>query len=104
MAKELIKIIDGYSFSYDDSNYILYATGIREKGVFGSTTTKSGEFVEYKELLGFYNNITTMCMAVLNIETKKAAESAGVKTMGDFLAIMEQISQRIKDSVDVTAF
>jgi hypothetical protein len=106
MAKkhELVKIIDGYAFDYDESNYILYAIGMREKGVFGSTTEKTGELVEYKEILGFYSSITTMCMAVLNIETKKSAENANVQTLGDFLAIMEQISQRIKQSVDITAF
>lgn len=101
---ELIQIIDGYAFDYDESNYILYAVGMREKGVFGSATEKSGEMVEYKNLLGFYSNITTMCMAVLNIETKKSAENANVQTLGDFIAIMDQIANKIRSAVDITAF
>lgn len=99
----MIKIIEGYGFEHDSQQFILYRTGKREKLEFG-TKNKTGQIVEYKELVGFYTNLATVCMAVLNLETKRAAESAGVDNLGDYLAIMERISQEIKAAVETTAF
>lgn len=100
----MIKIIDGYEFEHDGKCFILYEVGTREKGVFGKVDAKSGEMVEYRNALGYYGTLRAMCEACLKFATQKAADAAGVKTLGDYISIMEQIADEIKSAVNVTAF
>ena len=100
----MVKIIDGYAFDHDNYCYTLYHVGQREKGVFGSTEKKSGEMVDYKDIIGYFGTLDSMCIALLNYETKRSAESAGVKTLGDYIEVMKSVADEIKKAVNVTAF
>ena len=99
---ELIQIIDGYAFDYDNMNYTLYEVGQRE-AVIQRTRIKTGEVKEYADPIGFYSDIKGLCNACLNAATKKAAKQANVKTLGDFIMIMEQIKNEIVSAVQNTS-
>ena len=99
----MIKIIDGYAFKHDRFGYTLIETGKREKCEFG-TNKKTGELVEYSDTLGYYLTVSSMLNALLQFATKKAAEASDVKQIGDYIAIMEQISQQIQIATESTAF
>lgn len=99
----MIKIIEGYAFTHDRFGYTLFETGVREKREFGSNK-KTGEMVEYTDTLGYYLTLNSMLTALLRFATKRAADNAGVKQIGDYIAIMEQISKDIRIAAENTAF
>ena len=103
-VSELITIIDGYAFAHDRFCYMLYEVGERERGVYGKPHEKTGEMVEYAEIIGYYGTPEMMLRGLLQAATKKAADAANVKQIGDFLAIMENIAQEIKEASERTAF
>lgn len=90
----MIKIIDGYGFEQDKMNFTLYEFGQRE-GYVQRTKIKTGKMVDYMEPIGYYNNLTTMAEAVLKQATKKAADASEVKTIGEYIQIMQQIKNEI---------
>ena len=100
----MIKIIDGYGFEHDDMNFVLYAVGTRQKTSCFGRTAAEGEMVEYKDVLGYYSSLQALCEACLKIATRKGAESANVKNLGDYIEIMKQIASEIRSAVDITAF
>ena len=104
--KITVKIIDSYAFEHDRFGYTLFEVGKREKGVFGSPDKqqKTGELVDYKETVGYYSNVTSMLEACLKCATQKAAETAKVKSIGDYLEIMRNIADEIKSCLSITAF
>lgn len=99
----MIKIIEGYAFTHDRFGYTLFETGVREKQDFKSRQ-KTGEMIEYTDTLGYYLTLNSMLTALLRFATKRAADSAGVKQIGDYIAIMEQISKDIRIASENTAF
>ena len=68
----LTKITENYGFERDKYCYILYFTGQRQKGVFG-TTEKTDEMVDFQERIGYFTTVTAML--------KKAAEDAANRKM-----------------------
>lgn len=82
----------------------LLEVGQRQKGVFGNAKEKSGELVDYQTELGYYGTIQAVLEGCLRHATRKAAEQADVKEIGDYIEIMKQIADEIKQSVDITAF
>lgn len=100
----MIKIIEGYGFEQDRNGFTLFEVGKRQKGVFGKANEKSDELIDFKTELGYYSTIHGVLEGCLKHATRKAADSAGVKQLGDYIEIMKQIAEEIKRSVDVTAF
>lgn len=100
----MIKIIDGFYFEQDKNGFTLIEVGQRHKGVFGNVKEKSGEMVDYRTELGYYGTIQCTLEGCLKHATRKAADSAGAKQIGDYIEIMRQIAEEIKQSVDITAF
>ena len=92
----MIKIIDGYCFSQDRYCYTLYETGKREKKEFGSKNP-TGKFVEFADVIGYYGDFTGMLNACLKHATMKAAETVSTDNIGDYLAIMKDISEKISE-------
>lgn len=86
-----VKIIDGYEFEQDKHGFILYEVKQTETG-------------EYKDTLGYYSSVKTLLTACLQHATRKAADNAGVRELGDYVAIMQEIWNEIKAAVDLTAF
>ena len=65
---------------------------------------KSNETVDYQDTLGYYGTIQGVLEGCLKHATRKATDSAKVKQIGDYIEIMKQIADEIKQSVNVTAF
>ncbi len=100
----MIKIIEGYGFEQDRNGFTLFEVGKRQKGVFGKANEKSDELIDFKTELGYYSTIQGVLESCIKHATRKAADSSGVKQIGDYIEIMKQIANEIKQSVDVTAF
>ena len=100
----MIKIIEGFYFEQDRNGFTLFEVGKRQKGVFGKVNEKSNETVDYQDTLGYYSTIQGVLEGCLKHATRKAADSDGAKQIGDYIEIMKQIADEIKQSVDVTAF
>lgn len=100
----MIKIIEGFYFEQDRNGFTLFEAGKRQKGVFGKVNEKSGEMIDYQIELGYYGTIQGVLEGCLKHATRKAADSAAVKQIGDYIEIMKQIADEIKQSVDITAF
>lgn len=98
-AADLIKIIDGYGFTHDRMGYTLYEYGQREACI-GLTKVKSGEMREYVDTIGYFSNVKDMMNSLLNYATKRRADKAGVKNIGDFIAIMVQIKDELIQAMD----
>ena len=100
----MIKIIEGFYFEQDRNGFTLFEVGKRQKGVFGKANEKSNETVDYQDTLGYYGTIQGVLEGCLKHATRKAVDSDGAKQIGDYIEIMKQIADEIKQSVDVTAF
>ena len=97
--EDLIIIIDGYGFTHDRMGYTLCEYGQREACV-GLTKVKSGEMREYVDTIGYFSNVKDMMNSLLNYATKRRADKAGVKNIGDFIAIMVQIKDELIQVMD----
>ena len=93
----MIEIIEGYSFDFDDRQYTLYRTGVREKREFG-TGRLTGEMVGYKETLGYYSRMRDLIAAVLRVETKRRAAEENVQTLREYLQLADEIGRRLVDA------
>lgn len=100
----MTRIIDGFAFEQDRNGFTLFEIGQRQKGVFGNAKEKSGEMVAYQTELGYYGTIQAVLEGCLKHATRKAAESAAVTEIADYIQIMRQIADEIKHAVDITAF
>jgi len=54
-------------------------------------------------LIGYFKDIKSMLLACLDAATKRAAADADVKTIGDYIMIMENIKDEIISSVKNTS-
>lgn len=93
----MIKIIDGYGFEQDDLQFTLYAFGTRQKASCFGRTVKDGEMVEYKDALGYFSNFSAMLESCLKHATRNAAEKADVDNIGDYIKLMQEIADKIKE-------
>lgn len=93
----MIKIIDGFYFEQDDMQFTLYAAGKRQKTSCFGRTAADGEMIEYKDTLGYFSTLSAMLESCLKHATRKATEEAGVDNIGDYIKIMREIADRIKE-------
>ena len=94
----MIKIIDGYGFEQDDMQFTLYAYGTRQKASCFGRTAADGEMIEYKETLGYFSSLSTMCEACLKHAVRERANREQVESLRDYMRIMNEISIRIQDA------
>lgn len=97
----MIKIIEGYGFEQDDLQFTLYAVGTRKKQAAFGRTVHDGEMIEYKEVIGYFGNLSDTLESCLKHATRKATGESGVDNIGDYIKIMQEIADRIKSFAEV---
>ena len=92
----MIKIIEGFYFEQDDMQFILYAAGKRQKQSAFGRTVADGEMIEYKDTLGYFSSLPAMLESCLKHATRKATDEAEVDNIGDYIKIMQELTDKIK--------
>ena len=100
----MIKIIDGYGFEQDDMQFTLYAYGTRQKASCFGRTAADGEMIEYKETLGYFSSLSTMCEACLKHAVKARADRNQIDSIGEYVAAMKEIAYDIRESIRAYTF
>lgn len=100
----MIKIIDGYGFEQDDLQFTLYAFGTRQKASCFGRTVKDGEMVEYKDTLGYYSSIQSMCEACLKHAVKERADRDQIDSISEYVAAMKEIASDILEAIGTYKF
>lgn len=90
----MIKIIDGYGFDQDRNGITLFEIGQRES-VIQRTKIKTGEIKDYADVLGYYSTMSAMLESCLKHATRRTAEREQVKTIGEYINIMQRIKNEI---------
>ena len=100
----MIKIIDGYGFEQDDMQFTLYAIGKRQKASCFGRTAADGEMIEYKDTLGYYSSVQSMCEACLKHAVKARADRDQIDSIGEYVAAMKEIASDIRESIGTYKF
>ncbi len=100
----MIKIIDGYGFEQDDMQFTLYAVGKRQKTSCFGRTAVDGEMIEYKDTLGYYSSIQSMCEACLKHAVKARADRDQIDSIGEYVAAMKEIASDIREAIGAYTF
>ena len=95
----MIAIIPGYGFRKEGLSYVLYRYGTKEKMKFGSKE-KTGEIVEYKESLGYFTSLTSLCQHCIKAATEDKATEEDVQTIAEYIAIMKQIGEDVRKALE----
>lgn len=100
----MIKIIDGYGFEQDDMQFTLYAVGKRQKTSCFGRTAADGEMIEYKDTIGYYSSVQSMCEACLKHAVKARTDRDQIDSIGEYVAAMKEIASDIRESIGVYTF
>lgn len=100
----MIKIIDGYGFEQDDMQFTLYAVGKRQKTSCFGRTAADGEMIDYKDTIGYYSSVQSMCEACLKHAVKARADRDQIDSIGEYMDAMKEIASDIQKSIGTYKF
>lgn len=100
----MIKIIDGYGFEQDDLQFTLYAFGTRQKASCFGRTAADGEMVEYKDTLGYYSSVQSMCESCLKHAVKARADRDQIDSISEYVSAMKEIASDIREAIGTYTF
>lgn len=112
----MITIIENYGFERDRSNFILYYTGTRKKGIFGKPkevlevkkakgskkskqTEPVEEMVDFQEKLGYFNTVSGMLKAVADNYVCRKIETGKVQDIKDYLNEYNAVVTRLEEAL-----
>lgn len=95
-----IPIIDGYYFSIDNlGNNTLYYKEKRERRIFNQEETKTGEYKEYEEILGYYSDLKWVLRAMIKDAMRRKINSYEIKTVQEYLVAYNSMLERLESTL-----
>lgn len=94
----MIHIIDKYYYEIDDSQYILYECGRREK-IDIKTKKGTGEMKEYQDCLGYFTSLESMLNKLIKSWGNDKSRRNNIASISEHIRILSDIR---KDVLDVT--
>lgn len=89
-------IMDGWSFTADENQYILVHTFIREKVDF-KTRKPTGEMVEKREEVGYFKTVTGMLRRLAEILVREKMADGQIQTIRDYIDELERIEKKLRE-------
>ena len=89
-------IMDGWSFTADENQYILVHTYMREKQDF-KTRKGTGEMVERREEVGYFQTVTAMLRRLAEIFAKEKVADGQIQTIRDYIDELERIEKKLHE-------
>lgn len=89
-------IMDGWSFTADENQYILVHTYMREKQDF-KTRKPTGEMVEKREEVGYFKTVTAMLRRLAEILVREKMTDGQIQTMRDYIDELERIEKKLHE-------
>lgn len=97
----LIPIVDNYYFSIDSlGNHTLYYKEVREKHELGNGGKPTGEFKEFREVIGFYPNMLWLYKALIADSAYRKICSGDVRKVEEYMAALEQMTARVEKIIE----
>lgn len=93
----MIHIIENYYYEIDDSQYILYECGKREK-IDIKTKKGTGELKDYQDCLGYFTSLENMLGKLIKMWGNKKAIKNNVATVSEHIRILSDIRNDVLDA------
>lgn len=92
----MVQIIDGWSFSMDEHQYILVHTYMWEKQDF-KTRKGTGEWVEKREEVGYFKSVAAMLRRLAEFLMRDKIAAGEVATIREYINELERIEKRLHE-------
>lgn len=93
----MIGIIDGWSFTIDEHQYILIHQYMREKQDF-KTRKGTGEMVEKREEVGYFSTLEGMLCRLAQILAKEKVDAGSIATIKGYIIELREITKMLHDA------
>lgn len=91
-----IIITDGWSFTADENQYILVHTYMKPKVDF-KTRKPTGEVVEKREEVGYFQTVTAMLRRLAQILVREKIAEGQIQTIRDYINELERIEKKLRE-------
>jgi hypothetical protein len=91
-----IIITDGWSFTADENQYILVHTYMKPKVDF-KTRKPTGETVEKREEVGYFQTVTAMLRRLAEILVREKIAEGQIQTIRDYIGELERIEKKLHE-------
>lgn len=91
-----IIITDGWSFVADENQYILVHTYMKPKVDF-KTRKPTGEMVEKREEVGYFQTVTAMLRRLAEILVREKIAEGQIQTIRDYISELERIEKKLHE-------
>ena len=91
-----IIITDGWSFTADENQYILAHTYMKPKVDF-KTRKPTGEMVEKREEVGYFQTVTAMLRRLAEILVREKIAEGKIQTIRDYISELERIEKKLHE-------
>jgi hypothetical protein len=91
-----IIITDGWSFTADENQYILVHTYMKPKVDF-KTRKPTGEVVEKREEVGYFQTVTAMLRRLAEILVREKIADGQIQTIRDYINELERIEKKLRE-------
>lgn len=91
-----IIITDGWSFVADENQYILVHTYMKPKVDF-KTRKPTGEVVEKREEVGYFQTVTAMLRRLAEILVREKIAEGQIQTIRDYISELERIEKKLRE-------
>lgn len=92
----MLNIIDGWYFTVDEHQFILIHRFIREKVDF-KTRKPTGEMVEKREEVGYFQTVTAMLRRLAEILVREKIAEGKIQTIRDYISELERIEKKLRE-------
>ncbi len=98
METNMIPLVDGYYFSCDDYNYVLYLRGTRKK-IDIKTKKPTGEMIEFTDVVGFYSDLLSLVKGCVRYCNRDKIRSGQLTTLQECVKDMNEMYSKIEKLV-----
>ena len=91
-----IIITDGWSFTADENQYVLVHTYMKPKVDF-KTRKPTGEVVEKREEVGYFQTVTAMLRRLAEILVREKIAEGQIQTIRDYISELERIEKKLRE-------
>ena len=92
----MIKIIDGYSFTFDGSCYTLFNIGQRYK-IDRKTRKQTDELCDFTDTIGYFSSMDAMLDKCLKVAANDLAISQNCDNLKDYIDCVKEIFDNISN-------
>ena len=96
----MIEIVNNWYYVTEPDQYVLIHKYQKEKGVFGDTNAKSGEFVEKVEEVGYFKHLAPMLDRLAYLLCKEKIDAGEIRTLKEHVAELRKLRIELGEICD----